>query len=100
MKREEYMALLDKIAESGGFTEAMLDDIKKLKDDYDEREGMEQYNREDVYDGDVLWKDRYTEMKQRYKERFFAPVDVVIEEPKDEIDENQVKFEDLWEDDK
>lgn len=38
--REEYENLLKEIANSGGDTPAMMELLQKLRDDYDEREGL------------------------------------------------------------
>lgn len=40
MTVDEAKGLLDEIEKSGGLTDNMRDGIRRLKDDYDEREGM------------------------------------------------------------
>lgn len=82
--------ILDRIWETGGMTADMEEDIKRLRDEYDERKGiLDKYGEE--YDGEEdeyefkererteyddteskMWRDRYEEMKRRYKERFFG----------------------------
>lgn len=82
--------ILDRIWETGGMTPDMEEDIKRLRDEYDERKGiLDKYGEE--YDGEEdeyefkererteyddteekMWRDRYEEMKRRYKERFFG----------------------------
>lgn len=88
--------ILRRIMESGGMTEDMERDVTRLRDDFDEREGMlRRYG--EVYDGEDRdeyeysgrddinvytpreedkdyedWRSRYEEMKQRYLDRFFG----------------------------
>lgn len=76
--------LLNRLWETGGLSADMEADIKRLQDDFDEREGMlRKYG--EVYDGEDReeyefvekpsetedWKGKYNEMKQRYVSRFF-----------------------------
>lgn len=109
LTKDEYYGLLKKIMETGGLSEAMEEDIQKLKDDYDEREGMlskENVSRETSTDEGVEenadkgtgelevkgeetidWKSKYDEsaknydeLKRRYTERFFSSGDEAVEE--------------------
>lgn len=102
--------ILDRIWETGGMTPDMEEDIKRLRDEYDERKGIldkygEEYDGEEdeyefkerertVYDDTEveMWRDRYEEMKRRYKERFFG-TDKMEDDYKDIIDgtEDDVK---------
>lgn len=76
--------LLNRLWETGGLSGDMEADIKRLQDDFDEREGMlRKYG--EVYDGEDReeyefvekpsetedWKGKYEEMKSRYVNRFF-----------------------------
>lgn len=76
--------LLNRLWETGGLSADMEVDIKRLQDDFDEREGMlRKYG--EVYDGEDReeyefvekpsetedWKGKYEEMKSRYVNRFF-----------------------------
>ena len=78
--------LLNRLWETGGLSVDMEADIKRLQDDFDEREGMlkrygEVYDGEDRDEYDFVesprepegedWKGKYEEMKQRYVSRFF-----------------------------
>lgn len=91
--------ILRRIMETGGLTPDMEEDIQRLRDDFDEREGIlkkygETYDGEDVdeyeYTGrdtnDIYtpkeeekdakeWRTKYEEMKARYLDRFFGGVD-------------------------
>ena len=88
--------ILRRIMETGGITEAMENDIRRIRDDFDEREGiLKRYG--EIYDGEDRdeyeysgrdseniytpreeekdereWRTRYEEMKQRYLDRFFG----------------------------
>lgn len=89
--------------ESGGMTEDMERDVERLKDDFDEREGIlkrygETYDGEDRDEYDYSerddiniytpkeeekdWKQEYDNLKERYMNRFFGTSDV-----KDEFDD-------------
>lgn len=99
MTREEYMQLLEKISETGGFTENMLDDLQRLRDDFDEREGELQryketadrtvYTDDDVMDADgVRWSEKYGNMVKRYKARFFGSFAEAKEEQVEDVRED------------
>jgi hypothetical protein len=95
--------ILRRIMESGGMTEDMEQDIERLRDDFDEREGIlkrygETYDGEDRDEYDYSerdginiytpkeeekdWKQEYDNLKERYMNRFFGTSDV-----KDEFDD-------------
>lgn len=76
--------LLNRLWETGGLSADMEADIKRLQDDFDEREGMlrkygEVYDGEDKEEYEFVekptdsedWKGKYEEMKTRYVNRFF-----------------------------
>lgn len=96
LTRKGYTGLLQKIWETGGLTPDMEEDVKRLTDDFDEREGMlrkfgEVYDGEDKdeydytpHEGDTRrddndWEGKYNEMKRRYIERFFGSEDTRAE---------------------
>lgn len=85
--------ILRRIMETGGLTPEMEEDIERLKNDFDEREGiLKKYG--EVYDGEDKdeyeytgrdtdtvytpseeeneWRTKYEDMKQRYLDRFFG----------------------------
>ena len=100
MTRRAMDSLLRRIYETGGLTESMEGDIRRILDDFDEREGiLRKYG--DVYDGDdqeeYEWRDAnpdygverdttieptvgeerdyrsdYEALKKRYLDRFFG----------------------------
>lgn len=87
--------ILRRIMETGGLTPDMEEDIQRLRDDFDEREGiLKKYG--ETYDGEDMdeyeytyeiytpkeeekdakdWRTKYEEMKARYLDRFFGGVD-------------------------
>lgn len=91
--------ILRRIMETGGLTPDMEEDIQRLRDDFDEREGIlkkygETYDGKDIdeyeYTGRDMdeiytskeeekgakeWRTKYEEMKARYLDRFFGGVD-------------------------
>lgn len=93
--------ILRRIMETGGLTESMEADVQRLRDDFNEREGIlrrygETYDGEDrdeydwserepeasggdteVYtprEEDFLWESKYKELEKRYIDRFFGGV--------------------------
>lgn len=96
LTRSGMTKILRRIMESGGMTEDMEEDVRRLQDDFDEREGIlrkygETYDGEDrdeyefserdgtsIYtprEEDKLaddWRIKYEEMKKRYLDRFFG----------------------------
>lgn len=102
LTRSGMEKILRRIMESGGMTEDMERDVERLKDDFDEREGIlkrygETYDGEDRDEYDYSerddiniytpkeeekdWKQEYDNLKERYMDRFFGTSDV-----KDEFD--------------
>lgn len=90
-------SLLRKIMETGGLTDDMENSVKRLKDDFDEREGiLKRYGKTyegddtDEYDWDESnkddesvytpleeekdWKAEYESLNKRYIDRFFSGV--------------------------
>lgn len=103
LTRSGMEKILRRIMESGGMTEDMERDVERLKDDFDEREGIlkrygETYDGEDRDEYDYSerddiniytpkeeekdWKQEYDNLKERYMNRFFGTSDV-----KDEFDD-------------
>lgn len=105
--RQGFDNVLKRIIETGGFSESMMDDIQKIRDDFDEREGIIlRYG--ESYDGENEsyefterakepneWESKYNELKTNYINRFFGGVqseddtanleDTSTEEPTEEI---------------
>lgn len=97
LTRSGMEKILRRIMESGGMTEDMERDVERLKDDFDEREGIlkrygETYDDEDRDEYDYSerddiniytpaeeekdWKQEYDNLKERYMNRFFGTSDV------------------------
>lgn len=114
--------ILRRVMETGGLTEDMENDIKRIQDDFDEREGIlknygETYDGEDMEEYDFVgreltqldpeedYKGKYEEMKQKYLDRFFGgaqvaeEVEEVLEDTKEDVkrDGTEQSFEDLFE---
>lgn len=113
LTRDEYVELLKHISETGGDTDDMLEALKRLQDDFDEREGMlrelgesrdkETFTNDDVFDKDgVKWSEKYDDMRRRYRDRFFTTGTAVIEAQEDDIekdsDSTKMSYDDLFED--
>lgn len=96
----EAYKIIERIADSGDLDDDMLSDLKKLKDELDEREGMlKKYG--ETYDGED-WRDRATraererdEIRKKYRDRFLYGADKKAEEVEDEkeTDGREVKRE-------
>lgn len=103
LTRSGMEKILRHIMESGGMTEDIERDVERLKDDFDEREGIlkrygETYDGEDqdeyeyserddvnIYtprEEEKDWKKEYDDLKARYMDRFFGTSEV-----KDEFDD-------------
>lgn len=91
--------ILRRIMETGGMTPNMEEDIQRLRDDFDEREGIlkkygKTYDSEDMDEYEYTgrdtseiytpkeeekdakeWRTKYEEMKARYLDRFFGGVE-------------------------
>lgn len=95
LTRSGMEKILRRIMESGGMSEDMEQDIERLKDDFDEREGIlkrygETYDGEDRDEYDYSerddiniytpeekdWKQEYDNLKERYMNRFFGTSDI------------------------
>lgn len=114
LTKRGYYNILDNIFKTGGLSEAMEEDLEKLKSDYDEREGiLRKYG--EVYDGEDKdeyeyreferdtkdWKTEYDSLSERYRKRFLNPKAVEINEDITEVDtppentENNVNIDTL-----
>lgn len=102
-------ALLKRIFETGGLTPDMEKDIQRLKDDFDERDGiLKKYGEE--YDGELdeyefkekagvdsssvdEYKTKYEDMKKRYVDRFFngnaGEAEKAIEQQKKDVRQDE-----------
>ena len=113
LTRDEYVELLKHISETGGDTDDMMEALKRLQDDFDEREGMlrelgesrdkETFTNDDVFDKDgVKWSEKYDDMRRRYRDRFFTSGSAVIEAQEEDIekdtDSTKMSYDDLFED--
>lgn len=109
--------ILRRIMETGGMTPDMEEDIQRLRDDFDEREGiLKKYG--ETYDGEDMdeyeytgrdtseiytpkeeekdakeWRTKYEEMKARYLDRFFGGVEnkdfkETMEETREDVERN------------
>lgn len=97
LTRSGMEKILRRIMESAGMSEDMEQDIERLKDDFDEREGIlkrygETYEGEDRDEYDYSerddiniytpkeeekdWKQEYDNLKERYMNRFFGTSDI------------------------
>lgn len=112
LTRSGMEKILRRIMDSGGMTEDMERDIERLKDDFDEREGIlkrygetydgedrDEYDYSDLDDINIYtpdeeekdWKQEYENLKERYMNRFFGTSDVkeefddTIEETKEDV---------------
>lgn len=98
--------ILRRIMETGDLTEDMEKDIQRLRDDFDEREGMlkkfgEVYDGEDkdeydyspktIMEGTDDYKVKYEDMKQKYLDRFFGGLQPEVEEVKEETKEDVIR---------
>lgn len=79
--------ILKRIIGDRDLTDDMLDDIKRLKDSYDEQQGMANH-----------WKSKYDDLRGRYIERFFTTPEQVIEDTEEDVkDDGGVKsFDELF----
>lgn len=79
--------ILKRIIGDRDLTDGMLDDIKKLKDSYDEQQGMANH-----------WKAKYDDLRERYIKRFFTTPEQVKEDTEEDVKEDgEVKsFDELF----
>lgn len=110
MTIDEVHDLIQRIGETGGFTDEMLDDLRKLRDEFDERDG--QLNRDGETqdqappEGFGTWVEAYDAMRgerdaerSRYVSRFLGGEEKAEEQPDDEPEEDDGKpkeYDDLF----
>lgn len=114
LSKEEYDGVLKEIAESGGDTPHVLELVERLRDDYDERIGMEREEaREGEYEtpqelgyktaaevpADMVPRAEYENLRSKYIERFFSSPEEVKEEQTEDVkrDGEKQTFEQLFE---
>lgn len=115
LTKNAMYALLKRIAETGGMTEDMEKDFQRLKDDFDEREGiLKKYGEE--YDGEKdeyeyiekeynkpsdldserdvdYWRNQAENYRKRYIDRFFGGDESLIAEEKERSTEEFIETE-------
>lgn len=85
----EAYKIIERIADSGGLDDDMLGDLKKLKDELDEREGMlkkygESYDEENWRDRAEAAERERDEIRRKYRDRFLYGEDKKAEEVEDD----------------
>lgn len=82
IERDELDEIVRRITETGGLTDDMLGDVRRLRDELDEREAMLNKYKEDRDSGETRgevreqgeeitnWKEKFDDLERRYKERF------------------------------
>lgn len=72
MTNDEFRECLQSISAMGGDSEAITEALGELQTAYEQVNVAPQYTDADVKDKDgTTWKDKYDEMRTRYRERFF-----------------------------
>ena len=72
MTNDEFRERLQSISAMGGDSEAITEALGELQTAYEQVNVAPKYTDADVKDKDgTMWKDKYDEMRTRYRERFF-----------------------------
>lgn len=72
MTNDEFRERLQSISAMGGDSEAITEALGELQTAYEQANVAPKYTDADVKDKDgTTWKDKYDEMRTRYRERFF-----------------------------
>ena len=72
MTNDEFRERLQSISAMGGDSEAITEALGELQTAYEQVNVAPKYTDADVKDKDgTTWKDKYDEMRTRYRERFF-----------------------------
>lgn len=72
MTNDEFRERLQSISAMGGDSEAITEALGEIQTAYEQVNVAPQYTDADVKDKDgTTWKDKYDEMRTRYRERFF-----------------------------
>lgn len=96
LNRDEFVSILTSVSEKLGDSEEVMDSLKKIQEDYDERIK----NETEAYDADgVSYKEKYDNVQRRYRERFFTSGEKVKEDQYEDIkkDSSKLTFESLFE---
>lgn len=78
---DEIYGIIKRISETGGDTPEMMDDLRRLQDEIDEREGMLVRYREQ-FDGEN-YKEKYEQLKKDYRDRFFSNEEIKYQQQDD-----------------
>lgn len=101
MTKSEVYEVLKRLLGDNDPTSDMAKDIRLLKDELDEREGMLEKYRKESDDDNNDWKRKYYDLKKEYVDRFFGIIDESKEDKDDskteEIEINEIKIDDLFE---
>jgi hypothetical protein len=96
---EQRKALFLKISELSGDNEDIMNSLAELQQDDTERDSNSNtFTEADVQDSDgVRWKEKYTQMKTKYRERFFGGSTVEEREPEVKPDASEsITIDDLF----
>lgn len=75
--KEEFKQLMMDISEKAGDNSEIMDLLKSAQEDYNElSDSKSTYSDKDVMDTDgKKWSDKYSELRQQYRDRFFGGSD-------------------------
>lgn len=96
LNRDEFVSILTSVSEKVGDSEEIMESLKRIQEDYDERVK----NETEAYDADgVSYKEKYDNAQRRYRERFFTSGEEVKEDQYEDIkkDSSKLTFESLFE---
>lgn len=77
MTPEEFKNKISEISQATNDNEYVMNALKELNEAFIDVSGAPSYAKTDVYDDDeITWKEKYINMKEKYREAFFngAPV--------------------------
>lgn len=124
LTKQEHENLLKEIAESGGDTDNMLKLMQRLRDDFNEREGIlrklgetkdknepstkeerEEIRKESIEDDKedsglrrdpINYRDKYEKLRRNYINRYFSGSEEEKEEEEEKDKKKERKYEDLF----
>lgn len=99
MTNDEFRERLQSISAMGGDSEAITEALGELQTAYEQVNVAPQYTDADVKDKDgTTWKDKYAEMRTRYRERFFNGSNESNSNDSDNAapSSNAINFDDLF----
>lgn len=97
--KEELKATFTDIISKSGDNEEIMTSLKNIMEKLVDETDDVVYKKEDVYDGEELWKEKYQKMREKYIDTFLSG-DIIKDNKEDEVlpekEPEEIQINDLF----